>query len=131
VVALGALFLGFGAETVVSMPDHASILVDPQTSTYLAPSCISVPDSVAPMLVTELTSARTLDDSSRAIFRATGLMSMPAIARREMKLRPNRACRDAAAFEQEGRSLSGLALQRLGILPPLRSRWNADGSWNW
>ena len=39
--------------------------------------------------------------------------------------------RTKAGFSQDGRSLSGKLMERLGMLPPLPSRWNPDGTWNW
>ena len=32
---------------------------------------------------------------------------------------------------QDGRSLTGHYLEKIGILTPLRSRWDKDGTWNW
>ena len=40
-------------------------------------------------------------------------------------------CNEAQCWSQDGRSLTGRLLERLGLLPQLRSRWNSDGSWNW
>ena len=48
-----------------------------------------------------------------------------------MKYSPDPQSRDNGDFTQEGRSLSGKFLESIGILPPLQSRWNKDGSWNW
>lgn len=50
---------------------------------------------------------------------------------RDLKYRVEGSCRDQGCWTQEGRSLTGRALERIGLLPKLRSRWNADGSWNW
>jgi hypothetical protein len=47
------------------------------------------------------------------------------------KLRPDPECRDDSGFVQEGRSLSGQLLEAAGLLTAQKSRWNADGSWNW
>jgi hypothetical protein len=46
-------------------------------------------------------------------------------------LRADPACRGEGDFTMQGRSVSGLLLERIGILPPQKSRWNPDGSWNY
>ena len=50
---------------------------------------------------------------------------------RKLNYAPDKKCQDAGGFSQEQRSISGNYLVRLGLLPPLPSRWNADGTWNW
>ena len=130
-ISLFILFLGFGCDTVSSMPDRALIFVDPKQSVYFAPVCVSMPDSVQALIAKAFTTAKTHDDSSGAIFRSSGLMPMPAAARTQLGLHPDTKCRDEGAFEEEGRSVSGNLLVKVGILPPKKSRWNADGSWNY
>lgn len=103
-VASALLLLGFGVGSSKAMPRNALILLDHQDRTYLAPVCVP--------------------NASRY---------EEAVAARadELGYRPEPECREKGAFVQDGRSLSGLALQRLGLLGPLRSRWNGDGTWNW
>lgn len=107
-VAVGAgflLFLGFGINSSVVAPDHAIVIVDAVTKSYFAPSCVSVETQLAPRI--------TIGEARR------------------LGLNPDSTCRDAGAFVQESRSLSGQLLETMQVLCPLRSRWNADGSWNW
>ena len=41
----------------------------------------------------------------------------------------DRDVKEQGYFMQEGRSLSGKLLQKIGILSPIKSKWNPDGSW--
>ena len=52
-------------------------------------------------------------------------------AARVKKLSLDGECRDQDGFVQVDRSMSGLLFERAGLLPPIPSRWNDDGSWNW
>ena len=99
------LFLGFGISSSVVAPPHAVVFVDPSTGVYVAPPCL----------------AR----------RNMALISMPVGTARSLKYEPEPKCRDLGAFLQDARSPSGMLLERLGILGPLPSRWNKDGTWNW
>jgi len=99
-------FFGFGITGFVTAPEHATVLVDPATQTYIAPPCIGP-------------------------LHASSLPSTTIGKARKEKLKPDDECRNSNGFTQEARSLSGKLLERIGILPPVRSRWNADGTWNW
>jgi hypothetical protein len=48
-----------------------------------------------------------------------------------LKYEPDQKCGGESGFTQDGRSYTGNLLERMGLLPPLPSRWNEDGSWNW
>jgi hypothetical protein len=98
-------FLGFGIGSSIVAPDHAIVLIDTSNMTYIAPPCATEKTRSLPR--------RPLGDARR------------------QKFNPDPACRDASGFVQEERSLSGHFLERVGLLPKLNSRWNADGSWNW
>lgn len=98
-------FLGFGIGASVVAPEHALVIIDADRKSYFAPPCIS--------------------EQMRHFPRITIGQA------RKLGLNPDAACRDAGGFVQEARSLSGQLLQKVGALSPLRSRWNADGSWNW
>ena len=50
---------------------------------------------------------------------------------RKLKYEPDKKCQDEAGFSQDDRSLTGRICERMGMLPPLPSRWNKDGTWNW
>ena len=50
---------------------------------------------------------------------------------RKLKYEPDKKCGGEAGFSQDDRSLTGRVCERMGMLPPLPSRWNKDGTWNW
>ena len=50
---------------------------------------------------------------------------------RTLNYEPDKKCQDGGGFSQDSRSITGNFLARLGLLPPLPSRWNPDGTWNW
>jgi len=99
--------IGFGVGVSKSPPKHAVVFVDSTEKTYFAPPCVK-----------GLGERTTLTEST--IGKVYSL-----------KLNPDPECRDTGAFLQDARSLSGQLLQKIGILNPLKSRWNIDGSWNW
>ena len=82
------------------------VLVDSGRKLYLAPPCVRVENWAS--------------FSEMTIGTARGL-----------KFSPEPKCRDDGGFTAEGRSLTGMALEKLGVLGPRASRWNTDGSWNW
>lgn len=107
-VATGTVFLlffGFGIGASVVAPEHAIVIIDEDRKLYFAPPCVS--------------------EEMRHLPRITIGQA------RKLSFNPDTVCRDTGGFMQETRSLSGQLLQKLGVLSPLRSRWNADGSWNW
>lgn len=97
---------GFYLVPTRPMPDNALLLLDDQNKTYFSPAC-----------------AKTSGKQS--------LRPASAAEARRLKYEPDQSCGGDAGFRQEGRSLSGNFLVRLGMLPPLPSRWNKDGAWNW
>lgn len=106
VVVVFVFFLGFGITSFVTAPENAIVLVEPAQKTYIAPSCIGP-------------------------LHASSLPSTTIGKARIEKLKPDDDCRNSNGFTQEVRSLSGKLLEKIGILPPLPSRWNSDGTWNW
>ncbi len=100
-------FIGFGVGVSKSPPKHAVVFVDSNEKTYFAPHCV-----------------KTLDERATLMESTIGKVY-------KLKLNPDPKCQDAGAFLQEARSLSGQLLVKIGILKPLKSRWNIDGSWNW
>ena len=105
IMLLFTLLAGFFIVPTRTMPDNAIVLLDDQTQTYLSPGCAK--------------------QEKREYRPAT------AAEARKLNYAPDKECRDAAGFSQDNRSLSGNLMARLGMLPPLPSRWNADGTWNW
>jgi hypothetical protein len=96
--------IGLGIGTSKTMPYHAQVYVNDAAKTYLAPPCIK---TTADFRVINVGEARTLG------------------------YRPDVECRDDGGFMQDDRSLTGKFLETIGILKPIPSRWNEDGSWNY
>ena len=105
-VGVSVFVLGFGVRSFTTAPKHAIVLVEPARKTYIAPPCIG-PLHASTLPPTTIGKAR------------------------KEKLKPDDECRNANGFIQEARSLSGMLLEKVGILRPLPSRWNSDGTWNW
>jgi hypothetical protein len=105
IMLLFTLLAGFFIVPTRTMPDNAVVLLDDQNQTYLSPGCAK---------------------QEKKEYR-------PATAAEARKLNyaPDKKCVDAKGFSQESRSLTGNLMARLGMLAPLPSRWNADGTWNW
>ncbi|MCL4504261.1 MAG: hypothetical protein M1438_20745 [Deltaproteobacteria bacterium] len=95
---------GFYIVPTRTMPDNALVLLEEQNKTYFSPSCVPKDKILRPA-----TAAEAL----------------------RLKYQPDKKCQDASGFRQDSRSLSGRLMERLGMLPPLPSRWNPDGTWNW
>jgi hypothetical protein len=105
IILIVAFWGGFGIAITQTMPDHAIVLLDDKNHTYLSPMYA---------------------EAKKSQFRVA-----TAAEAHKLKYQPDNKCRNEDGFIQEDRSLSGYLLVRLGILPPLPSRWNADGTWNW
>ena len=95
------LMVGFGLSTVEDMPDNAWVLVDPSTSTYIAPPCLDYRPYRGHRLLMPIKDAR-----------ARGYTSEPN-------------CREEAGFFGAAQGLIG------AVLWPKDSRWNPDGSWRY
>jgi hypothetical protein len=98
------LLIGLGISSIKTMPENARVFVNDTEKTYLAPSCTKI---------------------------NANLRAMTASEARKLGYEPNKKCRDGGAFAQDDRSLTGMLFQKIGILKPMPSRWNADGSWNY
>lgn len=96
--------IGYYIEIIPNMPEHALLYIDDNTHTYFAPPCVN-----------DLKKYR----------------SCTAAVAYRLKYKPDPKCRDKGGFIQEGRSLIGYILERIGVINPLPSRWNSDGTWNW
>lgn len=101
VIALG---IGFGGSTAMVMPDYAYVYVDVDTMHYFAPFC------VPPEADWDYMTAREA---------------------RMLKFTPDPDCRDQGFFVQDGRTIIGSYLERWGMLPETKLRWDEDGSWHW
>lgn len=111
-VLLLLCFLGFWVGTDSSAPSNAQVLAHAATRRYIAPPCVERSDDLV------WTTASDLEITTIREARARGF-------------KRDDVCNEDGAFRQEGRSATGLLLQKLGVLDPLSPRWNADGSWNW
>jgi len=105
IMLIFTLLAGFFIVPTRGMPDNAVVLLDDQTKSYVSPKCAK--------------------QEKREYRQAT------AAEARKFNYAPDKKCQDAGGFSQDNRSLSGNLMARLGMLPPLPSRWNPDGSWNW
>ena len=115
IVIVGVGLFGLAAiENVYTTPAHAIVYVDRLADdlTYFAPPCL-----VDPHLARKV-EAGTLQPQTKEYVR-------------ELGYRPDPDCVETGAFTQDGRNGLGMILQMLGMLEPIESRWNADGSWNW
>lgn len=110
------LIIGFGIETTNTCPDHALVLVDEKSKEYYAPPCLieSGYDSV---------------DEIEEFAQIVDMVVMTKGEAKKNKYSSNRDCADENGFIEEGRSLSGSLLEKIGILPKQNSRWNDDGTW--
>ncbi len=104
-VVIGVLLIiGLAIKSSKGMPDYAEVYVNNAAKTYLAPPCTTA---------------------------TLGLRAMTAGEARRSGYRPDSKCRDEGSFIQDDRSLTGMLFQKIGILKPIPSRWNEDGSWNY
>ncbi|MBN8577401.1 MAG: hypothetical protein J0L66_10695 [Cytophagales bacterium] len=111
------LWIGFGIGTTSFCPDNTLLLVNEDKKEYYAPPCI----------MTE-----GFDDADKIKMFAM-LTNLKVLTDKELKgkaLKPNTDCRDKEGFIEDGRSLSGGLLEKIGLLPKFQSRWNDDGTWN-
>jgi len=104
-ILLFTLLAGFFIVPTRTMPDNAIVLLDDQTHTYSSPNCAN--------------------QEKKEYRQAT------AAEARKLNYEADKKCRDVKGFSQDNRSVTGNFLARLGMLPPLPSRWNPDGTWNW
>jgi hypothetical protein len=100
-----SLMAGFFFVPTLAMPDNAIVLLDDQNHNYLSPVCAK--------------------QEKKEYRQAT------AAEARKLNYAPDKNCQDKGGFSQDNRSITGIFLARLGMLPPLPSRWNPDGTWNW
>jgi hypothetical protein len=105
IMLLFTLLAGFFIVPTRTMPDNALVLLDDQNHTYVSPGCAK---------------------QEKQEYRVA-----TAAEARKLNYEPDKNCRDSGGFSQDSRSLTGNFLARLGMLPPLPSRWNPDGTWNW
>ncbi len=108
VVVLCMFVAGFFFENTVPVPDNAWVYADARQGVYFAPPYLK---------------AAGRDGA--------GLVRTRVAEARKMNYKPDPEARSRGYFQQPDRSMSGGLLQALAVLPPLPSRWNRDGTWNW
>lgn len=99
---------GFATGSVGPISDNAIVYIDEKTDTYYSP--LSLDQS----RVTEL-------DLKHATLKTAQTFGYKA----------NEEDKQNGYFQQEGRSLSGKLLERIGILPKLADRIGPDGNWRY
>lgn len=104
-IFLGLLYLGFGLRTIRTIPKNAIVYVDDSKKVYYG--LPSLPQDKASLRRTTIGEAYN------------------------RKYKPDEISRNNGDFMQEGRSVSGSLLEKVGIFPKLESRWNTDGSWKY
>jgi hypothetical protein len=105
IMLLFTFLAGFFIVPTRNMPDNAVVLLDDQNHTYLSPVCAGQ------------------EQEAYRVARAAEA--------RQLNYEPDKKCRDEVGFSQDSRSITGNFLVHLGLVPPLPSRWNPDGTWNW
>jgi len=101
------VFLAFAISSSKPPPKNTLVFVDNDKHTYIAPPCVTAQKDWTQY------SRMTIERADKLGFK------------------PDPACTKYGVFEQQNRSLGGLALEKIGILKPLPSRWDSNGSWNW
>lgn len=96
----------FGISGQKFAPGNVLVYADPVGKVFFTPGCLS-PERVNSLLPS------TLGEAVQHNFNLDS------------------KCKDQGELFQEDRSLGGSWLQKIGILRPLKSRWNSDGTWNW
>ena len=105
IMLIFTLLAGFFIVPTRTMPDNAVVLLDDQNRTYVSPGCAK---------------------KEKQAYRVGRVAEA-----RKLNYEPDKNCRETGGFSQNNRSLTGNFMARLGMLPPLPSRWNPDGTWNW
>jgi hypothetical protein len=98
------IYLAFGIEFSIPMPDYANVYVNDTTKTYMPP-----------VFITDVTHLRMV--TAKEAYK--------------LKYVPDKQAKTLNGFTQADRTLTGKLLESIGIFKPLKSRWNQDGSWNW
>jgi hypothetical protein len=105
-VAGALLLLGFGIGSSLPMPGYARVYLDDDAKTYIATPCLAGWQQQKSQTMSFL----RLGTASEAIGLGYG---------------SDRLCRETGAFVEDDRSLTGLLLEKVGILPPIRHWWDA------
>ena len=101
----GVIYFGFGVETSVSMPGYAVVFVDDGSGTIVAPQCA---------VAWQHKPTKTLDVLRRTTAREA----------EKLRYKLDYDCIQTGAFAPSGPSLSGLILEKVGVLPPRKYWWD-------
>ncbi len=105
-LACAVLFVaGFGLETSVGMPGYAVVFVDDTARTFLAPQCAG--------------------DWQRKPTRTFDLLRRTTASEAyRLHYNPDYDCVQTSAFAPDGRSVSGILLESMGLLPKKKYWWD-------
>jgi hypothetical protein len=106
-LVMGGLYY-LGTDSLTPAPDYAIAYINHDNNTYLTPPCLNKPET------------RKLEQSTIA-----------GAYKKELNLGPDPDCREADGFFQQNRTGFGTLMEKIGILSPIKSRWNPDGTWNY
>jgi hypothetical protein len=108
-VALFGILMAAGLSigSTVPMPDYAVVFLDDSSKAYIALPCIEE---------WRTRPSRTVSLARRGT----------AGEARALKYQPDDRCRESSGFVGEGRSLTGMMLEKLGLLSPVRHWWDAS-----
>lgn len=99
------LFIGLGIETTVTLPPYALVFLDDQAKTYIAAPCLN----------------EWLQRPGEHYSLARRSTSSEA---QRLHYAPDDKCREAGGYIDDGPSLTGLLLIKLGILPAKKYWWD-------
>lgn len=122
-IAAGIIFIVgvcFGISSIIPVPTHAFAYMNALTKEIYAPTCLD-----------QQTKTTLQRPCKHCTMEREYFVLGPIGIMRSMGGKFNDECNNSGAFSQDGRTLLGIILEYIGILPPLKSRWNPDGTWNW
>jgi hypothetical protein len=97
--------IGLGIGSIDLMPSYAVVFLDDTNKTFVALPCIDEWRS-RPSQTIDLVRRGTAGEAAK------------------LGYKPDAKCREAVGYSEDGRSLTGLALVWLGVLPPLVHWWD-------
>lgn len=105
-VAFLLLFLGSGIGSEKCIPDNAIVYADDSKMIYY-----SVPEK---------------ESNNIENVRKTTIQEV-----HDLKYSSDESSKEHGDFISEGRSLTGIIMEKVGILSTIPPRWNDDGTWNY
>jgi hypothetical protein len=104
-IAAVLIFVGLGIGSIDSMPPYAVVFLDDTSKTFIALPCIEE-WRARPTHTVDVMRRGTVDDAHRLGYKI------------------DLACRDAGGYSEDGRSLTGIILVKLGVGDPLTHWWD-------